>query len=81
MATKLMNGVRVEITQEELAVIQTPYQPTEEEIANEYKLQRADEYPSIGDQLDMIFKSGVLDNSDWATAIQAVKDKYPKPSE
>lgn len=41
--------------------------------------QRDREYPSIGDQLDMIFKSGVLDGTDWAAAIQAVKDSHPKP--
>ena len=35
-------------------------------------------YPSITEQLDMIFHSGLLDGSDWATTIQAVKDKYPK---
>ena len=41
--------------------------------------QRDREYPAIGDQLDMIFKSGVLDGTDWAAAIQAVKDAHPKP--
>lgn len=40
---------------------------------------RLNGYPSIGDQLDMIFKSGVLDGTDWAAAIQAVKDANPKP--
>ena len=43
-----------------------------------YQDNRASEYPSIGEQLDMIFHSGLLDGSDWATTIQAVKDKYPK---
>ena len=43
-----------------------------------YQDNRQAEYPSIGDQLDMIFHSGLLDGSDWATTIQAVKDKYPK---
>lgn len=45
----------------------------------QYQRDRRAEYPSIGDQLDMIFKSGVLDGSDWAAAIQAVKDAHPKP--
>ena len=42
-----------------------------------YKAKRAAEYPSIGDQLDALWKGG-----DAAAAmlaqVQAVKDKYPK---
>ena len=40
-------------------------------------------YPSIGDQLDNLYKdivAGTLTTSGaFATAIKAVKDKYPKP--
>ena len=40
-------------------------------------------YPTIGDQLDMLYKdmlAGKLDTTGtWATAIKATKDKYPKP--
>ncbi len=40
-------------------------------------------YPSIGDQLDNLYKdivAGTLTSSGaFATAIKAVKDKYPKP--
>lgn len=39
--------------------------------------KRAKEYPSIGDQLDALFKAGAFP-ADMAAAIQAVKDKYPK---
>jgi hypothetical protein len=42
-----------------------------------YKLNRKDEYPSIGDQLDALFHAGVFPE-DMAAQIQAVKDKYPK---
>jgi hypothetical protein len=45
--------------------------------ATAYQRQRAAEYPSIGDQLDSLFKAGVFP-ADMAAAIQAVKDKYPK---
>lgn len=45
--------------------------------ANEYKQQRAAEYPSIGDQLDALFHAGVFP-AEMAAEIQAVKDKYPK---
>ena len=42
-----------------------------------YKSQRRAEYPSIEDQLDTIYHSGV---AAWKTTIKAIKDKYPKPS-
>jgi rhodanese-related sulfurtransferase len=44
--------------------------------ANAYKEQRAKAYPSIADQLDTIYHGGI---DTWKTAIQAVKDRYPKP--
>jgi len=43
--------------------------------ANAYKAKRAAEYPSIIDQLDLLYHGGM---DSWKTAIQAVKDKYPK---
>ena len=56
-----------------------------------YKRQRTGQagttdtiYPSIGDQLDNLYKdiiAGTLTSSGaFATAIKATKDKYPKPS-
>ena len=36
------------------------------------------EYPSIGEQLDMIFRAG-LGGDEFQAAIQAVKDAHPKP--
>ena len=60
-------------------------QPTDDElnaaytawkVAEEYKVNRANEYPSIEDQLDTIYHSGV---AGWKTTIKAIKDKYPKP--
>ena len=44
---------------------------------NEYKFQRINEYPPIGDQLDALFHAGVFP-PEMAAQIQAVKDKYPK---
>ena len=41
-----------------------------------YKSQRRAEYPSIEEQLDTIYHSGV---AGWKTAIKTIKDKYPKP--
>jgi hypothetical protein len=40
-----------------------------------YKYKRAAEYPPITDQLDLLYHGGM---DAWKTAIQAVKDKYPK---
>jgi len=44
----------------------------------EYQRQRTREYPSIGDQLDALFKAGVFPE-EMSAQIQSVKDKYPKP--
>ena len=41
-----------------------------------YKYQRAKEYPSIVDQLDTLYHSGL---DAWKAEIKTVKDKYPKP--
>ena len=44
----------------------------------ECRFLRSKEYPSIGDQLDALFKAGLFP-PEMAAQIQAVKDKYPKP--
>jgi hypothetical protein len=36
---------------------------------------RANDYPSIADQLDKIYHSGI---EEWKKVIKATKDKYPK---
>ncbi len=47
-------------------------------LSEQYKRDRAKEYPPIVDQLDMLYWDKVNDTKNWETAIQAVKDKYPK---
>ena len=42
----------------------------------DYARKRALEYPTIVDQLDKIYHSGV---DAWKADIKAIKDKYPKP--
>jgi DNA-directed RNA polymerase subunit F len=42
-----------------------------------YAQKRAFEYPSIGDQLDALYKAGVFPD-DMAEKIAEVKAKYPK---
>tara|TARA_R100001082_G_scaffold100087_1_gene69077 strand:- start:210 stop:494 length:285 start_codon:yes stop_codon:yes gene_type:complete len=41
-----------------------------------YKGKRANEYPSVVDQLDDIYHNGI---DAWKATIKATKDKYPKP--
>ena len=43
---------------------------------NSYKSQRKTEYPSVVDQLDLIYHSGI---DAWKAKIKETKDKYPKP--
>ena len=44
----------------------------------QYSRNRASEYPSIQNQLDMIYWDRKNDTKKWDEAIKAVKDKYPK---
>ena len=41
----------------------------------EYQRKRAEEYPTIKDQLDDIYHNGI---DGWKATIKATKDKYPK---
>ena len=40
-----------------------------------YKEKRANEYPTIANQLDDLYHNGI---DGWKTTIKAIKDKYPK---
>ena len=42
-----------------------------------YQRDRIEEYPSLGDQLDMIYHAGQGGDA-FQKAIKAIKDKYPK---
>ena len=55
-----------------LAELQTEYD------AQEYARKRQAEYPSIGDQMDMIYKDMKNGTSTHADAVEVVKTKYPK---
>jgi len=43
--------------------------------ANAYKAQRATAYPSMADQLDLLYHGGF---DTWKAAITAIKEEYPK---
>ncbi len=54
--------------------------PSEQELLdwvdpNAYKAQRAAAYPSIPDQLDLLYHGGM---DAWKAAITAVKEEFPK---
>ena len=68
------NIKEVDMSDDEIAL----KQKLEKEHRPDYKKNRLDSFPSIGDQLDYIFWNGL---EKWKTDIvQPIKDKYPKPS-
>tara|TARA_Y100001951_G_C11043245_1_gene131470 strand:+ start:159 stop:464 length:306 start_codon:yes stop_codon:yes gene_type:complete len=46
--------------------------------AQEYARNRAPEYPSIGDQMDMIYKDNLNGTTTHKDAVEAIKTKWPK---
>jgi hypothetical protein len=45
---------------------------------NQYQRDRAKDYPSIQEQLDMQYWDKINGTNKWQQAINAVKQKYPK---
>lgn len=43
----------------------------------QYQRDRLEQYPSIGEQLDMIYHN--IEN--WKNVISTIKEEYPKPTE
>jgi hypothetical protein len=86
---KLVNGIKVDLTAEEIAQRQAEEAAFAEAQAKiiptpAYVSQRKSAYPNIGDQLDMLWHS--IDQNpalksqyfDFYEAIKAVKVKHPK---
>ena len=69
-------GTVVAITTEEQAEIDAMV-AAKRPATPEWELNRVNNYPSIGDQLDALFHAGVFP-TDMETKIQAVKDQFPK---
>lgn len=73
--------------------LDTSTPPTEEELQNEitklennfilkeYQRIREKAYPSIQDQLDMMYHDKINGTSNWQDAIAKVKSDFPKPTE
>lgn len=81
---KLVNGVQVELTDEEIQAIEAEWSFNEKKAdKTRYVMDRIAAYPPIGEQLDMLFKAmdagEMAKDNDFYRAIKAVKDRYPKP--
>jgi len=48
--------------------------------ANDYKINRIKAYPSIMDQLDMIYQDKINNTTTWVDTITAIKSQYSKPA-
>lgn len=46
--------------------------------AKQYQRDRQKEYPSIADQLDMLYWDKVNGTENWLNSIESVKSKFPK---
>jgi hypothetical protein len=73
-----INPSTAPVTEQQIATEKTRLQV----VYNAQEYQRLRKYPSIGDQLDMLWHAidnGTLNKtSDFYTAIKAVKDAHPK---
>ena len=67
------DGNKVSIVQSNIDAARTTL--NNELAATKYQKDRAAEYPSVVDQLDLIYHSGV---DAWKAKIKETKDKYPK---
>ena len=85
MALKqIINGVESDIPlEEELEILNkwSEYDLLQESIG--YIKKRRQEYPTVTDQLDMLFRAmeagEIQKATEWFDAIQTIKDRYPKP--
>jgi len=51
---------------------------TEEEKKLAYRDKRSLEYPSVQDQLDMMYRDAANKTTSWVDSITMIKNKYPK---
>jgi hypothetical protein len=79
---KLVNGMIVDMTADEIAVRQSEEAQALEEKAEydakQYQRERATAYPSIQEQLDMQYWDKVNGTTNWEDAIAKVKSDIPK---
>jgi len=70
--TEQLTWLKNEVSESELTVLEAEYN------AQEYARNRQVEYPSSGDQMDMIYKDNKNSTTTHADAVEAVKTKWPK---
>jgi hypothetical protein len=79
---KIHEGERVDLTQEEREQLLSEWnieaERIEKEKALQYQRDRATAYPSIQEQLDLLYWDKVNGTNNWEAAIEAVKAEYPK---
>jgi hypothetical protein len=68
------DGSKIELVQSKIDAARTAI--NKELTDTKYQRDRAAEYPSVVDQLDLIYHSGI---DAWKAKIKETKDKYPKP--
>ena len=77
MTQIMVNGEVVTLSDEEEKKRLERIKKTKEERAKiRYSKDRRYNYPSIPDQLDIIYHQGI---DAWKEEIKKIKDKYPKP--
>ena len=79
MDTKMVNGVVVDMTPEDIKIREAEKVRDEKEAKEYLKVKYKDDrkmaYDPIPEQLDQIYH----DMDGWKARIKSVKDKYPKP--
>ena len=69
--------IYVDVPSEEAEKLKVEWEATDKETAAvQYKARRLYDYPTVADQLDVLYHKGF---DAWKLMIKAVKDKHPKP--
>ena len=75
---RMVNGEKIFLTDEEISFIQKERDEYKKEYQDRLYIEnRLKEYPSIGDQLDMIFWDKINNTNNWIDTIGNIKKKYP----
>ena len=86
---RIENGVRVELTAEEEAATQAKWDASDaasakEQITTGYQKERRRTYPSVKEQLDMIYHAMEANEipraTEWYDIIDGIKTAHPKPT-
>ncbi len=74
---KIVNGIEVDLTAEEILEKESQDAAALLEIQKiQFKIDRQLAYPSLAEQMDILYHEGF---DAWKSVIKEIKDKYPKP--